>query len=167
MRMTLKAIGVVVCAGVVTAAAQSPATSQGSGEATTGKAEQITVTGCLQRTETASTPATGVPGAPKLAPGFVLINAKAGATDSQPADVTTYVLEGGDLASRVGQRVEVKGALLPSPVGTSGKTPPAERHEAGSVTADTPGSVSPASSADSPRIQVASARVVGDCSSSQ
>jgi hypothetical protein len=95
----------------------------------------------------------------------VLINAKSGTTESQPADVTTYVLEGADLASAVGQRVEVKGTLTPSAIGTSGTTTPAEGHEAGSAAAATPGSDS--STADSPRIRVASVRVVGDCSSNQ
>ena len=157
-----------VFAGAVTVAAQSATVPQSTGDATTPKAaEQITVTGCLERTEIASTPATGTPGAPKLAPGFVLINAKSGTTESQPADVTTYVLEGGNLASSVGQRVEVKGALIPSAIGTSGTMPPAERHEAGSVTADTPGAVNSASAVETPRIAVSSVRVVGDCSSSK
>jgi len=150
-------------------AAQGGAVTQGSGDAAgTAKAsEQITVTGCVQRSEAASTPATGTSGAPQLPPGFVLINAKSGTNESQPADVTTYVLEGGDLDSIVGQRAEVKGTMTPSAAGTSGTILPAERHEAGSVTADTPGSAGRTSTADSPHIRVASVRVVGDCSSNQ
>jgi hypothetical protein len=169
LQMRLGAVCIVICGCVAAVAAQGSAVSQGGGEAagTAKAAEQITVTGCLQRTEAASTPATGTAGAPQLPPGFVLINAKSATAESQPADVTTYVLEGVDLASSVGQRVEVKGTLTPATIGTSGTTSPAERHEAGSVTSETPGSASATSTADSPRIRVASVRVVGDCSSSQ
>jgi len=167
LQMRLTEICVCILAGVAVAA-QGAAASQDAGDAaaTSKTAGQMTVTGCLQRTEVASTPATGAPGAANLPPGFVLINAKSATAESQPADVTTYVLDGGDLASIVGRRVEIKGTLMPSPTGTSGKTAPAERHEAGTVTADTPGSVS-SSSSESPRLHVISARAVGDCSSSQ
>ena len=152
---------------VVAVAAQNPTTSP-SADPNSKPADKITVTGCLQRASEASTPATGTTGAERISPAsFVLINAKTGTQESQPADGTTYVLEGGDLASKVGQRVEVIGTMTPVATGTTGATPAAERHEAGTVTAETPGSVTPTSTAKTPRIHVDSARSVGDCSSTR
>jgi septal ring-binding cell division protein DamX len=167
--MRLSVLCMVMAGGVIAAAAQSATGSQGTSDATETQktAAPITVTGCLQRTETASTPATGTAGAPKLPPGFVLINAKSATGESQPADVTTYVLDGSDLAASVGQRVEIKGTLLPAATGTSGKAVPSAGHEAGTVTAETPGAVNSAAAAETPRLHVASSRVVGDCSSTK
>lgn len=168
MRLTVGTFLALVLGSAVGAAAQGASTpSAGNAASAKNVTENMTVTGCLQRAEEASTPVTGTTGAERLPPGFVLINAKSGTTETQPADGTTYILDGGDLASKVGQRVEVKGTMTPSATGTSGTTPAAERHEAGSVTAETPGSVSPASAASTPRIRVTSVRAVGDCSSSR
>jgi hypothetical protein len=158
---------VLGCAAAI--AAQETSTSQSGAAPAKGAADKITVSGCLQRAGEASTPTTGTTGAERLAPGtFVLINAKSATDETKPADGTTYVLEGGELASHVGHRVEVSGTATPLTTGTAGTTPAGERHEAGTVTAETPGSVTPAAStANVPRIRVLSVRPVGDCSSSR
>jgi len=152
---------------VVAVAAQNPTTSP-SADPNSKPADKITVTGCLQRASEASTPATGTTGAERIAPAsLVLINAKTGTQESQPAEGTTYVVEGGDLAAMVGQRVEVIGRMTPVATGTTGATPAGERHEAGTAAAETPGSVTPTSTDKAPRIRVESAKSVGDCSSSR
>jgi hypothetical protein len=154
--------GCVVVASAQGTSTQAPA---GNKPAAANAPHKMTVTGCLQRAQQASTPATGTTGAPRVVPeAFVLINSTAGEKEKQPADVTTYVVAGPDLASKVGQRVEVTGmmTLVATPLGT---TPPSERHEAGTVAAETPGSVSPAAAESTPHIQVTSIRgVAGDCS---
>jgi len=58
--------------------------------------------------------------------------------------------------------------MTPVATGTTGATPASERHEAGTVTAETPGSVTPTSTASTPKIRVDSAKSVGgDCSSTR
>ena len=167
MRLTAGTFAFVL--GSIVAAAAQTTTTPPAAEPNSKAADKITVTGCLQRASEASTPTTGTTGAERVSPAsFVLINAKTGTQESQPADGTTYVLEGGDLASKVGQRVEVIGTMTPVATGTTGATPAGERHEAGTVTAETPGSVTPTSTASTPKIRVDSAKSVGgDCSSTR
>jgi hypothetical protein len=166
MRLTAGTFAFVL--GSVVAVAAQNTTTPPSPEPNSKPTDKITVTGCLQKASEASTPATGTTGAERISgASFVLINAKTGALESQPADGTTYVVEGGDLAAMVGQRVEVVGRMTPVPTGTTGATPASERHEAGTVTAETPGSVTPTSTANTPRIRVESAKSVGDCSSNR
>ena len=166
MRLTAGTFAFVL-GSVVAVAAQTTTTSPAQ-DPNNKPTDKITVTGCLQRASEASTPTTGTTGAERIsAASLVLINAKTGTQETQPADGTTYVVEGGDLAAMVGQRVEVVGRMTPIATGTTGATPASERHEAGTVTAETPGSVTPASTANTPRIRVESAKSVGDCSSSR
>jgi hypothetical protein len=106
----------------------------------------------------------------QLPPGsYVLINAATAVGGAQPADVTTFVIEGAgvDLASSVGKRVEVTGTIS-SVTGTTGTTPPSpgENHEAGALTKDTAApAASAAAPAALPRIRVTAVRPVdGDCS---
>jgi hypothetical protein len=136
--------------------------------------EKITVTGCLERGEHASTPETGTTGAPRVAPeSFVLINAVNAGTPTSvqgSAGGTTYVLDGGsDLVSKAGHRVEVKGTAT-SPVTSisdGGVPPTPEAHESGTVTGGTPGTAKTPAVANQPHIRVSSIRVLGDCSSTR
>jgi hypothetical protein len=214
------AFAIILGSGAAVMAQSTPGTPTPQSETgSKSAAAKLTVTGCLQRGDEASTPATGTTGAERLAPGaIVLINAASQTTERQPADVTTYVLEGSDIDSMVGQKVEVTGTVIaaasaggaspqtpdasatsdatgsgntasrpgsadttgtagtaggaaaPGTTGTAGApgtAAPAERHEAGTVTAETPGSVTPVAPHTTPHLRVMSARVVGECSSNR
>jgi hypothetical protein len=158
---------VLVASTALTNAAQQSGTSTTAGNIS----EKITVTGCLERGEQAATPATGTTGAAKVAAeSFVLINAGSSTSVQTSAGGITYMLDGGsDLAAKVGHRVEVKGTATSSAASISaGGVPPSpEAHEAGAVTAPTPGTTITPALASNPHIHVSSIRVLGDCSSSR
>jgi hypothetical protein len=164
------------CVVIVSAALQARTPQQPGGKDPAGGPAPgtISVVGCLQRGEQASTPATGTTGALRVPPqSFVLINASSTSAGPQTADVTTYLLtEHTGLASNVGKRVEISGTLG-SATGTTadGAQAPGENHEAGAP-ADEAGrkvaTAGAASTTKTPLIRVSSVRAVeGDCSSNQ
>jgi hypothetical protein len=174
MRLAPTAMAVVFgYAAIVGAAAQTNATREPADKTNRNVAEQITVTGCLERAEHAAVPTVGTTGATSVPPeSFVLINAGSPTSVQGAAGGATYMVEAGStrvsLASNVGHRVEVKGTATAAATSISagGVPPPPEPHEAGSVTGGTPGTADTAASKN-PRIRVASLRVLGDCSSSR
>jgi hypothetical protein len=174
MRILKSAVVAIVCTGAASATYATAQSNDAAKPVGTAGRPTITVNGCLQRAEEASTPATGNAGALRVeGESFVLINAVATGTGTQPADVTTYVVQGASgFASMVGKRVEVTGTVSPAAVSDTRSTTSAENHEAGGPAGDAgaakPSSVVPSAPAQSksPRIQVTSLREVeGDCSS--
>ena len=170
MRLTGLTIVALACMLAAAASAQQPDEKPPAGRQ--AAAAPITVTGCLQRAEKAATPATGTTGALRVPEdAFVLINATAEEQGPQPADVTTYILTGGsDLASLVGERVEVTG-IVSSAAGTAGTDAPApaEKHEAGNRAGEPPAtgtSAAPLASKVSSLRMTSIRSVTGDCSSS-